>query len=72
MGNANTTEYLPEIGRGKQLFLFATHGAAAESDYAKNAMDHAKSLSPDVDIAGVFSCSGEVNPKVLEKVKAKP
>ncbi len=67
-----TAEYLPKIGKGKRLFLFATHGAAAESDHAKNAMDHAKGLSPDADLAGVFSCPGEVNPKVLEKVKAKP
>ncbi len=65
-------EYLPKIDSGKQLFLFATHGAAAGSDHAKNAMDHAKNLAPDTDLAGVFSCPGEVNPKVLEKVKAKP
>ncbi len=66
-----TADYLPKIGRGKRLFLFATHGAAAGSAHAKNAMDHAKGLAPDADLAGIFSCPGEVNPKVLEKVKAK-
>jgi len=56
----------------KQLFLFATHGAAAGSDHALNAMDHAKSLATEADILGTYSCQGEVNPKVLEKAKSKP
>jgi len=67
-----TADYLPGIGSGQRLFLFATHGAAAGSEHAKNAMEYAKSLAPDADIAGIFSCSGEVNPKILEKVMAKP
>ncbi len=67
-----TAEYLPKIGSGRRLFLFATHGAAAGSDHVKNAMDHAKGLAPDADLADIFSCPGEVNPKVLEKVKTKP
>jgi len=67
-----TAKYLPRIGSGKRLFLFATHGAAAGSEHANNAIAQAKSLAPDADISGVFSCQGEVNPKILEKVKAKP
>jgi flavodoxin len=65
-------EYLPKTGSGKRLFLFATHGAAAGSDHAENAINYAKNLAPDADVAGTFSCQGAVNPKVLEKVKAKP
>ncbi len=29
-------------------------------------------LKEEATVAGPFSCYGEVNPKVLEKVKAKP
>lgn len=67
-----TSEYLPKINSGQRLFLYATHGAAAGSNHAKTAMEHAKSLAPSADITGTFSCQGEVNPKVLEKVSAKP
>lgn len=67
-----TCEYLPKCGKGNRLFLFATHGAKADSDHVKNATNHAMGLTNDADIAGVFTCQGEVNPKVLEKVKQKP
>lgn len=67
-----TAEYLPKIAGGQRLFLFATHGAAAGSDHAQNAMAQAQSLAPSATLAGMFSCQGEVNPKVIEKVSAKP
>ena len=66
-----SAEYLGRIGK-KSLFLFATHGAAAGSDHALNAMDAARSLAPEADIVGTYSCQGQVNPKVLEKAKSKP
>ncbi len=66
-----SAEYLAKIGK-KPLFLFATHGAAAGSDHARNAMEYAGSLASDAEIIGTYSCQGEVNPKVLEKVKSKP
>jgi len=55
-----------------RLFLFATHGASSSSDHVENAMNLARSLAKDAEIAGIFTCQGEVNPKVLEKVKQKP
>ena len=66
-----SADYIGKIGK-KQLFLFATHGAAAGSDHALSAMDAAKSLAPEANIIGTYSCQGEVNPKVLEKAKTKP
>jgi flavodoxin len=66
------SEYLPTLGKDDRLFLFATHGAAAGSDHVKNAMNHAIGLTNESDLVGVFTCQGEVNPKVLEKVKQKP
>lgn len=67
-----SSEYLEKIGKGARLFLFATHGASSSSDHVENAMNLARSLAKDAEIAGIFTCQGEVNPKVLEKVKQKP
>lgn len=67
----NTLHDLPKIG-DKSLSLFATHGAAASSDYVKTAMNYAGGLVPEADIKGAFSCQGEVTPRVLEKIRTKP
>ena len=67
-----SSEYLEKIGKGARLFLFATHGASSSSDHVENAMNLARRLAKDAEIAGIFTCQGEVNPKVLEKVKQKP
>jgi len=67
-----TSEYLTKLGKGDRVFLFATHGAASGSDHAQNAVKHAIGLTNGADIAGIFTCQGQVNPKVLEKVKQKP
>ena len=63
-------EYLAGIG-DKKIFLFATHGAAADSAHARNAMEIAKSLAPSARIAGTFNCPGEVNSAHMEKVRKK-
>jgi len=63
-------DYLARVGNNP-LFLIATHGAAAGSEHARNAMDHAKSLVPKATILGTFDCQGEVNPKILEKALSK-
>jgi len=67
-----SSEYLEKIGKGARLFLFATHGASSSSDHVENAINHARGLTNEVEIAGVFTCQGEVNPNLLEKVKQKP
>ncbi|VEN74935.1 Flavodoxin [Candidatus Desulfarcum epimagneticum] len=66
-----STQYLEKI-REKNLFLFATHGAANKSDHARNALKTAGELAAGSRIVGSYNCQGEVNPRVLEKVKAKP
>lgn len=63
-------EYLAGLGDQK-LFLFATHGAAAGSAHARNAVEVAKALAPSARIAGTFNCPGEVNPAFLEKARKK-
>ena len=65
-------DYLPKLNNNSNVFLFASHGAAKNSDHVKNAVDYASNLTNNATIAGVFTCQGEVNPKVLEKVKQKP
>ncbi len=67
-----SSEYLSKLDKNDRLFLFATHGAKAGSDHVKNAVGHAVGLTDGATLAGVFTCQGEVNPKVLEKVKQKP
>jgi hypothetical protein len=54
-----------------KVFLFATHGAAKGSDHARGAMEYAVSLVNGANVIGTYSCQGEVNPKVLEKIKQK-
>ncbi len=67
-----TCKYLEQTENAPSAFLFATHGAAAGSDHVKNALSHARGLINDADVIGTFTCQGEVNPKVLEKIKQKP
>jgi len=66
-----SAEYLKKTA-GATLFLFATHGAAAGSDHVKKAMNTAAELAKGAKIIGTFSCQGEVNAGLLEKVKARP
>ncbi|MCA1793209.1 MAG: flavodoxin family protein [Desulfobacteraceae bacterium] len=39
-----------------KVFLFATHGAAKESDHAKAAMDYAVSLLRGAEVVGTTVC----------------
>jgi flavodoxin I len=64
--------YLEQFKPGQQTFLFATHGAAKGSDHARQAMQAARELASGANVIGTYSCQGQVNPKVLAKVKAKP
>ncbi len=64
--------YLSKCSKPSRIFLFSTHGAAKDSAHVKSAMDYAVGLTNGSIIAGIFTCQGEVNPKVLEKVKQKP
>ncbi len=64
------TTFLTSCKPGK-LFLFATHGAVNTSDHAANGMAAAKTLAASSEIVGSFHCQGEVDPKLLEKVRAK-
>lgn len=66
-----TIDFLGKCNQEAKVFLFATHGAAKGSDHAAAAMDYAAGLVNGAEIIGSFSCQGEVNPKVLEKIKQK-
>ncbi|MEE4137763.1 MAG: flavodoxin family protein, partial [Desulforhopalus sp.] len=65
-----SAEYLQRIASGK-LFLVATHGAAADSDHARGALRFAAALPKSAELAGSFSCQGEVNAAVLAQVRKK-
>ena len=64
--------YLEGLKDEQQVFLFATHGAAKGSAHARQAMQTARELAAGASVVGTYSCQGEVNPKILEKVKSKP
>jgi flavodoxin I len=65
-----SAEYLGRIGKGR-LFLVATHGAAAGSEHVKNALDFAANLAGTSELAGSFSCQGQVDPAVLAAARQK-
>lgn len=62
--------YLSEL-KAEKLFLFATHGAAADSEHAKNGMREAEQLASASRVIGRFNCQGEVRPAVLETAAKK-
>jgi len=64
------TQYLEKLGQAK-IFLFATHGAATNSEHAQKAMLGAQKLASSCRILGSFNCQGAVNPDFLIKAQAK-
>jgi len=64
--------YLEKLAEDQVVFLFATHGAAKGSEHARQAMQVARDMAAGASVIGTYSCQGEVNSKVLAKVKAKP
>jgi flavodoxin I len=64
------TAYIRRMG-GTDLFLFATHGAAANSPHVQDAMAHARDQATGARVRGSFSCQGAVAPMVLEKAAQK-
>jgi flavodoxin len=64
-------EFLSKICGKREVFLFATHAAARNSDHVKNAMIKAKKLAAPARICAVYSCPGEVGKEILEKVAQK-
>ncbi len=67
----DSQEYLKKCTAVNKLFLFATHGAAANSNYAAIGMNRARELAAGAQIAGCFDCPGEVSAKVLENAANK-
>ncbi len=65
----NSTKVL-EKATGK-IFLLATHGAAADSEHAADAMGAARKMAGRADVVGEFNCQGEVSPEFLKKAVEK-
>ncbi len=68
--DAASQEYLKKC-RNKKVFLFATHGAATESDLVRMGMNKAAELVDEDSVIGNFSCQGEVPAKFLEDAANK-
>jgi flavodoxin len=56
---------------GRKLFLFATHGAAKDSNAAKLGINRAMELAEGATILGSFSCQGEVPENVIKTAAEK-
>ncbi|OQX20119.1 MAG: flavodoxin family protein [Desulfobulbaceae bacterium A2] len=64
-------EYLKRCAGARSLFLFASHGAAADSEHARYGMNAARELAAGAQIIGSFSCPGQVPAKVQETAAGK-
>ncbi len=61
---------LQKLDSQAPLFIFATHGAAVESDHTRNGMKQAEELAASSTVIGTFSCQGEVSPGLLAKIES--
>lgn len=70
--DAGAAAYLRLIA-GKRVILFATLGAAPDSDHARDSMARAAVLlAPDNTLLGTFICQGKVDPELVETFKRLP
>ncbi|PIE60707.1 MAG: flavodoxin family protein [Desulfobulbus propionicus] len=53
----------------RKLFLFITHGSFRDAELVKNVVKQAVSLVKNAEVSAVFTCQGEVDPRVLYKLK---
>lgn len=67
--DAKATEFLQSFDCQSPLFLYATHGAAADSDHAGHGMKLAVEMVSSNKVVGTFSCQGEVNSGLLAKAQ---
>ena len=67
--DSKATEFLQSLDCQSPLFLYATHGAAADSDHAGHGMKLAAELVSSNTVIGSFSCQGEVNSELLAKAQ---
>jgi flavodoxin len=65
-----SAKLLQKLDSQAPLFIFATHGAAVESNHARDGMKQAKELAASCSVIGTFSCQGEVSPGMLAKAQS--
>ena len=61
-------KYLENI-KNKKLGLFATLGAMPDSEHGKKVLGNLKDLLKDRESLGQYICPGQVDPKMIEKLK---
>ena len=61
-------KYLNQI-KNKNLGLFATLGAMPDSEHGKKVLCNLKDLLKDRESLGQYICPGQVDPKMIEKLK---
>lgn len=63
--------FFSRLKEGQDVYLFASHGAAVGSAHAENGMKKARELAGKAHVRAIFSCPGEVDPKVMETAAQK-
>ncbi len=63
--------FLAKLHKEQDVYLFASHGAAAGSAHAEEAMRKARELAGHAHVRASFSCPGEVDTQTLAAAAAK-
>lgn len=64
--------FLRQLPPGKKVALFSTHGSFTGSELARQAIEYAVSLLPQVKVLGTFSCRGRISQAALEILRRSP
>lgn len=62
-------KFLSRFDKNAKLFLFMTHGSLKGSKLVRNVMKQALDCVKDAEVTGVFTCQGEVDARVVNKLK---
>lgn len=65
---AKSLKYINQI-KNKNIGLFATLGAMPDSEHGKKVLKNLKDLLKDRESLGQYICPGQVDPKMIEKLK---
>jgi len=67
----NAQPYFAGLGT-KNVAIFATLGAYADSQHAQDSLNNAAALCPQATVVGRFICQGAIDPKLIAWMKTLP
>ncbi len=69
---AEVEAFLKKLPAGQRVAFFSTHGSLRGGQLPKQALEHAVSLNPAVQVLGAFGCRGKVSAHIIEGLMARP